>query len=102
MQSLSHVLVHVIHMYTLITPQGQLSVFKGNKTHLIKKHSFLLALYPMTMHIADVKQKTKQKTPTTKKNILNWSLFHSILNIFLLFAVQKHFEFHVSTYGKEE
>lgn len=56
----------------------------------------------MTMHIADVKQKTKQKTPTTKKNILNWSLFHSILNIFLLFAVQKHFEFHVSTYGKEE
>lgn len=93
---------HMYLLYTLITPQGQLSVFKGNKTHLIKKHSFLLALYPMTMHIADVKQKTKQKTPTTKKNILNWSLFHSILNIFLLFAVQKHFEFHVSTYGKEE
>lgn len=52
------------HMYllcTLITPQGQLSVSKGNKRHLEKNHSFLLALYPVTMYIADVKQKTKPK-----------------------------------------
>lgn len=90
------------HMYllcTLITPQGQLSVSKGNKRHLEKNHSFLLALYPVTMYIADVKQKTK---PKKKKKILNWSLFRCILSIFLLFAVQKCFEFHVSTYGKEE
>lgn len=83
---------------TLIVTQGQLSASVGKKGNL-GTNSFISVLYRVPMYVTDVKSNKKKKNPDFKFISCFTAFFEQL---FLLFALQKHFALHISTYGKEE